>query len=87
MNCRPGCGACCIAISISSPIPGMVKGKEAGVRCLNLDELNNCTIHNTSLYPDVCRDLTPGEDICGINRDQALYLLSELERLTDPLLP
>ncbi|MDP3170542.1 MAG: YkgJ family cysteine cluster protein, partial [Polaromonas sp.] len=23
MNCRPGCGACCIAPSISSPIPGM----------------------------------------------------------------
>ncbi|MEO6656902.1 MAG: YkgJ family cysteine cluster protein, partial [Arenimonas sp.] len=23
MSCRPGCGACCIAPSISSLIPGM----------------------------------------------------------------
>ncbi|HCS2930732.1 TPA: YkgJ family cysteine cluster protein, partial [Shigella flexneri] len=23
MECRPGCGACCTAPSISSPIPGM----------------------------------------------------------------
>ncbi|HNM56919.1 MAG TPA: YkgJ family cysteine cluster protein, partial [Thauera aminoaromatica] len=23
MDCRPGCAACCIAPSISSPIPGM----------------------------------------------------------------
>ncbi|MEK7290896.1 MAG: YkgJ family cysteine cluster protein, partial [Planctomycetota bacterium] len=22
MDCRIGCGACCIALSISSPIPG-----------------------------------------------------------------
>ena len=26
MECRPGCGACCVAISISSPIPGMPGG-------------------------------------------------------------
>lgn len=26
-ECRPGCGACCIAPSISSPIPGMPEGK------------------------------------------------------------
>jgi hypothetical protein len=25
--CRPGCGACCIAPSITSPIPGMPDGK------------------------------------------------------------
>lgn len=30
-ECRPGCGACCIAPSISSPIPGMPEGKAAGV--------------------------------------------------------
>lgn len=27
MDCRPGCGACCIAPSITSPIPGMPHGK------------------------------------------------------------
>ena len=29
-----GCGACCIAPSISSAIPGMPDGKPAGVRCV-----------------------------------------------------
>ncbi|NYZ53719.1 YkgJ family cysteine cluster protein, partial [Escherichia coli] len=29
MECRPGCGACCTAPSISSPIPGMPDGKPA----------------------------------------------------------
>jgi hypothetical protein len=33
--CRPGCAACCIAPSISSPIPGMPHGKPAGVRCID----------------------------------------------------
>ena len=28
--CRPGCGACCIAPSITSPIPGMPDGKPVG---------------------------------------------------------
>ena len=36
MECRIGCGACCIAPSISSPIPGMPDGKPAGVRCVQL---------------------------------------------------
>jgi Fe-S-cluster containining protein len=27
LACRPGCGACCIAPSIASPIPGMPQGK------------------------------------------------------------
>ncbi|WP_431264462.1 YkgJ family cysteine cluster protein [Roseateles chitinivorans] len=30
MDCRPSCAACCIAPSISSPIPGMPDGKPAG---------------------------------------------------------
>ncbi|HVK38365.1 MAG TPA: YkgJ family cysteine cluster protein, partial [Candidatus Kapabacteria bacterium] len=36
MTCRDGCGACCIAPSITSPIPGMPDGKPAGVRCVQL---------------------------------------------------
>ena len=32
MECRSSCGACCIAPSINSPIPGMPHGKPAGVR-------------------------------------------------------
>lgn len=36
MDCRPGCSACCIAPSISSPVPGMAGGKPAGQRCAQL---------------------------------------------------
>ncbi|MGO2368564.1 MAG: YkgJ family cysteine cluster protein, partial [Serratia sp. (in: enterobacteria)] len=32
MDCRADCGACCIAPSISSPIPGMPNGKPANTR-------------------------------------------------------
>jgi len=42
--CRAGCGACCIAPSISSAIPGMPDGKPAGVRCAQLDEQNLCRL-------------------------------------------
>ncbi len=40
--CRAGCGACCIALSISSPIPGLPAGKPAGVRCPQLTADNRC---------------------------------------------
>ena len=33
-ECRPGCAACCIAPSISSPIPGMPDGNVAGAVCV-----------------------------------------------------
>jgi len=42
MECRAGCGACCEAISISSPIPssedapGLPFGKPAGIACPHL---------------------------------------------------
>ena len=39
MDCRLGCGACCISPSISSPIPGMPKGKPAGERCIQLNDI------------------------------------------------
>ena len=44
MDCRVGCGACCIALSISSPIPGMPNGKPAGVRCVQLTPDNRCLL-------------------------------------------
>ena len=36
MECRLQCGACCVAPSISSPIPGMEGGKAAGIPCVQL---------------------------------------------------
>jgi Fe-S-cluster containining protein len=84
MNCRPGCGACCIAISISSPLPGLPRGKPAGVRCPHLTEDNICRIYGTDQYPQVCRNLRPAEEMCGETFGHALAYLSHLEELTKP---
>ena len=84
MKCRIGCGACCIAISISSPIPGMSQGKPAGVKCANLSEDRQCLIHESSIYPSVCKNLKPSKEMCGNTFEFAYQYLSELERLTKP---
>ena len=84
MNCRPGCAACCIVISISSSLPGMPNGKPAGVRCVNLDENNYCTIHEKENYPEVCRKIKPSFEMCGDNNEYAFKYLTELEKLTKP---
>ncbi|HBY0841542.1 TPA: YkgJ family cysteine cluster protein, partial [Klebsiella pneumoniae] len=54
MECRTDCGACCIAPSISSPIPGMPQGKPANVRCVQLSNDNLCNIFGSELRPKVC---------------------------------
>lgn len=84
MDCRAGCGACCIAPSISSPIPGMPNGKPAGVRCVQLTEGNLCLLFGKPERPAVCDRLRPMEDICGSSAGEALVLLGTLERLTAP---
>jgi Fe-S-cluster containining protein len=84
MQCRIGCGACCIAPSISSPIPGMPEGKPAGVRCIQLDELNRCKLFGLPERPAVCVSLQANSDMCGNKSEEALKLLEELERLTAP---
>lgn len=33
MECRKGCGACCIALSISESFKNQPNGKKAGERC------------------------------------------------------
>jgi uncharacterized protein len=80
--CRPGCGACCTAPSISSPIPGMPNGKPAGVRCVQLDEHEGCRIFGHPDRPAVCASLQPSTEMCGRSRDDALHFLAELERMT-----
>lgn len=84
MECRLGCGACCIAPSISSPIPGMPEGKPAGVRCIQLTSDNRCRLFGQPERPTVCVRLQPDEEMCGQNADQALAWLSQLEHLTHP---
>lgn len=83
MDCRIGCGACCIAPSITSPLPGMPRGKAAGERCVNLDPVTHrCTIWGSPSYPEVCRRFRAAEDTCGESRAEALELLAILEHAT-----
>ncbi len=83
--CRRGCAACCVAPSISSPLPGMPDGKPAGVACVNLDPRSGeCRIWGTPEYPAVCRAFTATAELCGTSRDEALERLSELESVTKP---
>ena len=84
MDCRPLCGACCIGLSISSPIPGMPNGKPAGVRCVQLSDDLRCLIFGKPERPEVCTRLRPMEEMCGGSQEEALAYLKELERLTAP---
>ena len=84
MSCRGGCGACCIAPSISTPIPGMPNGKPAGVRCIQLDDVNLCKLFGKPERPAVCRTLRPEPLMCGTDRTQALALLAALETASAP---
>lgn len=80
MECRPGCGACCIAISISSPLPGMPGGKPAGVRCVNLTDDNRCAVFGKPERPPVCRGYRAEASFCGATREEAMEILSEFEK-------
>lgn len=82
MKCRAGCGACCIAPSISSPLPGMPKGKPANQRCLHLDADNRCQLFGSPRRPAVCAKFQAEPDICGDSRQQALELIAWLELQT-----
>ncbi|MEB0140099.1 MULTISPECIES: YkgJ family cysteine cluster protein [unclassified Undibacterium] len=84
MNCRDHCGACCIAPSITSPIPGMPNGKPAGIRCIQLGDDMRCRIFGRPERPAFCAGLQPAADMCGNNREQALRWLDELEFATRP---
>lgn len=82
MECRLNCGACCIAPSISSPIPGMPNGKKAGERCIQLDENNLCKLFGQSNRPKVCADFSAEEWVCGANKEEAMAIISHLELIT-----
>lgn len=82
--CRAGCGACCIALSISSPIPGMPQGKPAGVRCLQLTADNRCAIFGHPDRPAVCGRLRPLPEMCGSSAAEALANIARLEAVTRP---
>ena len=82
--CRPGCAACCIAPSMSSPIPGMPRGKRAGEACVQLTEQGLCALFGKPERPGGLR-LAPSfaRDV-RLNREEALAYLSALESSTAP---
>jgi uncharacterized protein len=82
MECRAGCGACCIAPSISSPIPGMPDGKPAGVRCIHLSADYRCALFGKPDRPAVCNSLRASEEMCGTTAREAYDYLARLERAT-----
>lgn len=89
MQCRDHCGACCIAPSINSPIPGMPNGNPAGTRCVQLDDENRCMIFDKPERPAFCASLQPSLEMCSGDdlenpREHALIWLSQLEILTKP---
>lgn len=77
MDCRPGCGACCIAPSIST------LGKPAGVTCSHLAADYRCTVFGRPERPACCAGLKPSPEMCGGHRDAALAWLAELETATE----
>jgi uncharacterized protein len=84
MDCRPHCAACCIAPSISSPIPGMPQSKPAGVPCVQLTADLRCAIFGRPERPAVCASLEPSPAMCGDCREQAMRWLGHLEEATQP---
>ena len=81
ISCRIGCGACCIAPSLSSMIPGMPDGKPAGVGCVQLSSDNQCEIYGRPDRPAVCLTYQASES-CGMDRKHALRYLEEVELKT-----
>ncbi|RKF21490.1 YkgJ family cysteine cluster protein [Alginatibacterium sediminis] len=73
MDCVLGCGACCIAPSISS------LNKAAGVRCKHLSSENLCLIFDKPERPAVCSQFKACDWICGDGPKQALKTLERLE--------
>ncbi|HQR04446.1 MAG: YkgJ family cysteine cluster protein [Proteobacteria bacterium] len=77
--CRSGCGACCIAPSISS------LDKPAGVPCRHLDDELRCRLFGHPERPAVCGGLRPTIEMCGESRTEALIWLTRLEKETAPV--
>ena len=84
MNCRSECGACCIAPSITSPLPGMPQGKPAGVPCVQLLPDVRCAVFGKPERPAFCGGLQPSAEVCGSNREAALMWLTQLDQATSP---
>ena len=83
-ECRVGCGACCIAPSITTPFFGMPSGKHAGERCVHLDEGNRCALFGRPERPRFCAEIRAEPEMCGSSDAEAMLILERMERATRP---
>ena len=83
MDCRPGCGACCIAPSIS-PCEALPNGKAAGVVCPHLTSERRCALFGKPERPTTCVGIQPQLEMCGSSTDEAMATLLSWETLTAP---
>ena len=60
----------------------MPNGKPANVRCIQLDDNNDCRLFGQPERPQVCRRLRPESAMCGQTRAEALQILITLECAT-----
>lgn len=77
-----GCGACCIAPSIHTPMPNMPQGKNAGERCLNLSNDNLCMLFGLPERPAFCAEFQAEVSVCGSSQEEAIQLIGWLEGAT-----
>ena len=84
MDCRPACGACCIAPSISPSHPALPHGKAANVRCPHLTADIRCALFGKPERPATCTSLRPHVEMCGDSAEAAMATLVSWEQLTRP---
>jgi Fe-S-cluster containining protein len=84
VECRPRCGACCIAPSISPSLPALPHGKPAGERCPHLTADIRCALFGKPERPATCGGIQPALEMCGESAEQAMATLIAWERLTAP---
>lgn len=79
MECRKGCGACCIAPSITQSYYQMPHGKKTGERCVHLDNDNACLLFGSEHRPKFCQDFLAELFICGNSFEEAMRTITELD--------
>jgi hypothetical protein len=62
----------------------MPHGKPAGVRCVQLNDDEQCAVFGSAARPAFCGGLQPSAEMCGTSREQALLWLNNLEKATRP---
>ena len=62
----------------------MPHGKPAGVRCVQLDAADRCSIFGLPERPACCSGLQPSKEMCSTSRAQAIRWIAALEAATLP---